>query len=357
MTVMALFRADGSARLGLGHIMRCLALAQGLEKKGVESVFVTRDYQPEVAEIIRRYRCRVESIPPDCDFPEDLLLTSGFIQQYKAGLVVTDLCNVDILARLGAYSEYLHGLKSTGKFLLTIDDLNEMYFPSDILVNPNYGAEKMKYTAGKGTKFLLGPSYFIFREEFIEAARADREINKDARNILVTMGGTDPLGLALKVAKALTAHSMGTGLSLRIVLGFGFTDSRKQELEDVLKGFAGKCELIPGSDNMAELMLRADLAITAGGLTKYETAVTGTPGIIISQVAHQADVSLEFAREGTALNLGIGTEVSEQAIAEAVNLLLRDSVLRAKMSAKGRKLVDGGGIERIITEIPAEVWS
>ena len=337
--------------------MRSLALAQGLEKKGAESIFVTRDYEPKVAEIIQRYHFSVESIPQNCNFQEDLLLTSRFAHQYGTKLIITDLCNVDTLARLGEYSEYLHGLKSIGKLLLTIDDLNEMCFPSDIVVNPNYGAEKMKYRPGKGTRSLLGPSYFIFRKEFIKAARVNRGINEDARNILVTMGGTDLLGLNLKVAKALTRMGMEAGLNLHIILGIDYTESKKQELQDILSDFAGTYELIQGSDNMAELMLWADLAITAGGLTKYETALTGTPSIIISQVAHQADLAQEFQKEGTALNLGLGTKVSEQGIAEAVSRLLRDKALRAKMSARGKKLVDGRGIERIIAEIPDEVWS
>ena len=102
-------------------------------------------------------------------------------------------------------------------------------------------------------------------------------------------------------------------------------------------------------------MLWSDLAITGGGLTKYETAVTGTPSVIISQVAHQAELAKEFEREGTALHLGLGSKVGEEDIAQAVERLLRDDALRAEMSKRGKRLVDGKGIERIISEIPQEV--
>ena len=104
-------------------------------------------------------------------------------------------------------------------------------------------------------------------------------------------------------------------------------------------------------------MLLSDLAITGGGLTKYETAVTGTPSIILSQVAHQVDLAEEFEKEGTALNLGLGTEVSQEDITEAVTRLSGDGALRAEMSRRGKRLVDGRGVERIISEIPQEVLS
>ena len=357
MSRVALFRADGSPHLGLGHIMRCLAFAQGLEKIGAKSIFVTRDYEQKVAEIIRRYKYGVEPIPKSCSFKEDLLLTSGLATRHKAKLVITDLCNSDTLANPGEYSEYLQGLKDKGKFLITIDDLNEIAFPSDIVINPNYGAENMNYESNESTKFLLGPAYFIFRREFIEAAKVDREIKKDVQNILVTMGGTDLLDLTLKVARALSKLGKTFNLNLRIVPGIDYKDAKKRELNETLKNYGGNYELIQGGDNLAELMLWSDLAITGGGLTKYETAVTGAPSILIPQVAHQAEVTKEFERGGTALNLGLGTGIDEADITDAIGRLLRDDTLRAEMSKRGKMLVNGKGIERIISEIPDEVWS
>jgi len=357
LTKLALFRTDGSQHLGLGHIMRSLAFAQGLEKIGASSVFVVRDYDHKIRELIQRYGYDVETMPKDCSFREDASLTSKLVSQHRAKLIITDLCIVDTLANLGEYGEYLQGLKDKGKFLITVDDLNEMAFPSDIVINSNYGAESMNYESSKNTKFLLGPAYFVFRQEFIEAAKVNREINKDVQNILVTMGGSDLLHLTLKVAGALTKLGRTANLNLRIILGIDYTDSKKRELREILEDFVGIYELIQGSDNMARLMLWSDLAITGGGLTKYETAVTGTPSIIIPQVAHQAELAREFEREGTALNLGLGDSVGEEDIANAIGRLLRDDTLRAEMSKRGKMLCNGKGIERIISEIPDKAWS
>lgn len=351
------FRTDGNTQIGLGHIMRCLALAQGLERIGARSTFVIRDYDRKLRELIQHYGYNMEALPKGCSTEKDLRLTLEYADRYRAEIITTDLGHAGTLAHQGEYGEYLQGLKDKGKFLITIDDLSKMEFPSDIVINPNCGAANKNYYLGGSTKFLLGPAYFIFRPEFIAAARVKRQIKKEANNILITISGSDPLDLTGKVARALAKSGKTLGLNLHIVLGIDYTKSRTRNLNKTLVNYRGNYELIQGSGSMAELMLRSDLAITGAGLTKYEAAVTGTPVIIIPQYAHLVELAEEFARKGVALNLGLGDKIKEEDIAWAVAKLLGDATLRAEMSRMGRKLVDGKGIERIIAEIPQEVWS
>jgi len=68
-------RVDASTQIGTGHLMRCLAFAQGLGNIGVNSIFVIRNYEPRVAEIIRHYKYGVELTPKSRSFKEDLSLT------------------------------------------------------------------------------------------------------------------------------------------------------------------------------------------------------------------------------------------------------------------------------------------
>ncbi len=348
---LALFRVDGSHHLGMGHVMRCLAFAQGLGKIEVKPLFVTRDYEPRISGLIRHYGYDVETMPRDISFVEDASLTSEFASRYGVNLIVTDLSHTENIANLKEYNRYFQALKAANKFMITIDDFTKTNFPHDIQIIPYYGAENINYESHGSTKLLLGPAYFIFRQEFIEGAKISREIKKDAQNILVTMGGSDLLSLTIKVARALNRLNV-TSLKLRIIIGPGFTTSVKPEVERILKGFRGDYELLLESNNMAELMLWSDLAITGGGLTKYETAITGTPTIMISQTAREAEKNKEFEREGTALHLGLGSEVDEQDMGKAIEKLLEDYALRAEMSQRGRNLVDGKGVERVISEIP-----
>jgi UDP-2,4-diacetamido-2,4,6-trideoxy-beta-L-altropyranose hydrolase len=185
------FRTDGSAEIGMGHIMRCLALAQGMEKNGARAAFIFRNYNRKVEEVVRRYGFAVKTIPTDCSWSEDLRLTLEYSDRSNSKLMITDLGNAGNMARPDEYSRYLQGLKGGGKYLIAIDDLVKTGLPADIIINPHYGIEKGRYYNGSNARLLLGPAYFIFRPEFVAAARLHWEIRAEARNVLVAMSGSE----------------------------------------------------------------------------------------------------------------------------------------------------------------------
>jgi spore coat polysaccharide biosynthesis predicted glycosyltransferase SpsG len=93
-------------------------------------------------------------------------------------------------------------------------------------------------------------------------------------------------------------------------------------------------------------MLEADVMVGSGGMSVYEIAALGTPGIILGQNAREDARMRDFARHGTVEYLGLGTEVGEEALADAVAALLADTARRRAMSDRGRALVDGFGASR-----------
>jgi len=350
-------RADGSKKLGLGHITRSIGLAESLAENDMLSIFITKDYQKNIIKFLIDKGFTVESIPADINFNEDFTITKEIIRKIKPGLIITDLCNTNTLRHINEYKKYLQNLKKMDIFLLTIDDLNNIEFPSDIVINPNYGAKNIKYkNTSYKNKYLLGPEYFIFRKEFIEAAGIDKKIRREARNLLITMGGSDQLQLNEKVLMAINNLTF-TNLNIRLIIGFDSNKLKLNKLISILRTFEGNYEFIEESDNMAEQIMWSDIAITGGGLTKYETAITGTPSIIISQVEHQHELMNKLEKFGTALYVGFGKEVTSNDIYTSIKKLLEDYSLRKKMSKRGKELFDGKGVKRILSEIPKEVFN
>ncbi len=355
-----LLRADGSHKIGTGHIMRCIALAQGFDNIGVKSIFVIKDYEKEIRDLIRDYGYDVEIVSRDRDFKEDAMLTADLASRYHAKIIITDINNINAEQEPDLYRTYLKALKDKGIFLITIEGLDEDIIagktsvPSDRIIIPYYGAEKKRHNFHDNSYLLLGPEYFIFRQDFVAAAAVKKEIKKEASNILVTLGGSDPFNFTIKVAAALTRIDR-PDLSIRIIIGASFDGSVRQEMDNIMRSFKGKYEFLFKSDKMAELMLWADIAIISSGLTKYETALTGTPSIVISHDNVHDEIMEEFEKAGSVLLMKCGKNITEEDISHAVEVLLDDPVLREKMSQRGRDMVDGKGVERIISHIPKEM--
>ncbi|MFQ5902183.1 MAG: PseG/SpsG family protein [Candidatus Binatia bacterium] len=346
---VVLLRTDGSHHIGFGHVMRCIALAEGLREIGFAPLFVVRGYNQVVSDKIRRSGFAVESFPREWTSEEDLEFTIRQVEYHQARYVVTDLNHDRVLEGPESHRRYIERLRATGPFLITIGDFNESLFPADLVINPNYGADVLPPKPSPGTRYLLGTKYFILRREFIVSCERLREIRPKANRVLVTMGGSDLLGLTDKVIRALSKVEMDPPLELCLVAGV--EDRKRQESSLAPSGFCRPPVTLVDPDNMGELMFWCDLAITGGGLTKYETAVTGSPSVVISQARHQALIMERFSNAGTAVHLGYGSDVHEDAIAEAVRTLLNDYLRRKEMSLAGKRLMDGGGLERVLQAV------
>ena len=348
----AVIRTDVSRYIGIGHVMRCLAFAECLKQYNIRPIFIIRDHEESVQEMIKREGHTYISLPTRCNFDEDLSLTLKVINQYKPIFVLTDLCNINTLEDIEGYIKYLEHLKGMSNLLVTIEDIfiNTKSHPADILVNMNYGAENIGYQNYHNSELLLGPTYFIFRDEFIKIASIKKIIKKEVKNILITMGGNDLLNLTFKVVKSLVGTDI-SNFDFKIVIGSAYSTMKKRELMSILEKSEMNYEILLSPNKMAELMLWADLAFTACGLTKYETAVLGTPNITIAQHKYEHQLMKSYDKTGCTYYLGYGKEVQKEDIIYSFNYLVSDWRKRKDMSRRGKSIANPNGKLRIINKI------
>ena len=83
----------------------------------------------------------------------------------------------------------------------------------------------------------------------------------------------------------------------------------------------------------------------------------GLPNVILILAENQRRVAVGLDRLEIALNLGWYTEISESGLAQALKMLVSNPLQRKMMSERGRQLVDGAGVDRVVSsmEKPAQL--
>jgi len=335
MSRSIILRADGSSQFGMGHIFRCIALAQGLQDKGHVPVFVVKDHAQAVLDVIRKHGFEVIAVEHTKGFTQDAQSVIETVRLHKAATVIVDLNHSATLSDEAGFENYLLSIKNSGSSIVMVDGLglecisSRRALNADVLLIPYVGAQEGTYKTIKGTALLLGTDYFPFQKDFLRVAAWPKTIAPQARRLLVSMGGGNVTHMNDKVVEAI--------LSL--------------DLPDLELKVTG----VPLSENMPELIHWADLAVTGSGLTKYEMALLGTPAIVLSLNEVHKNIMDTFAQAGSVQHLGTIEDVPVKTIADAVKQLAEDQPLRKQMSLKGKNLVDGRGAGRVIDQIPLEV--
>jgi UDP-2,4-diacetamido-2,4,6-trideoxy-beta-L-altropyranose hydrolase len=202
------FRADGNATIGLGHVVRLLALADML--RGLApGVFVVREPTPAVTHIITQAGWHIHILPTQPLQTEADWLATSFLQ--PSDVLVLDGYDFILV--------YQQRLRQTGCRLVYIDDLRAWPVVADVLINHSPGVIPADYQAPATTRLLLGPAFSLLRRPFLESAMPPQSTG-DLASVLVCFGGADPLGLTARTLMALLAVPQMSRIGLLVGAAF-----------------------------------------------------------------------------------------------------------------------------------------
>jgi UDP-2,4-diacetamido-2,4,6-trideoxy-beta-L-altropyranose hydrolase len=332
-----LFRCDGAEDIGLGHIVRCLALAEELQVGyDCRITFAVHRGKPGI-DMIKDKGYPVITVINNLDFFNQEEFLKNAVQESGCNVVIMDF-------RENISLDFLHSLHMQGIILVDIDDPQEKRLAADLAFYPPVPQVKRMDWSGFQGQLMVGWEWVILRKEFTAMANQQR-IPNDKLHLLVTMGGSDPAGFTLMVIEALDL--LEDDFDTTIVLGAAF--SREEKLQSLLLKTKRKFRILRNVQNMAAIMAQVDLAIASFGMTAYELACMGVPALYICLTDDHADSCQAFVDTGVAVNLG--RDHSIEKMANQVSLLLWDGKYRDDMKANGRILIDGYGTQRIGAEI------
>ncbi len=319
MSVVAL-RVDGGKDIGMGHIMRTIALANDLKKKqeNKEVFYITKD-DPKAVNKLKENDFEVVVIDRNLSYEKEIEEVKEIIKKRKVDKLITDSYEID--------QNYLIEMRKVVDKLITIHDYAPFAFPSHVVINGNAYAEDLDYESLYGdTEFLLGTDYLFLREEFRNLP--DIEVRDKVQNILVTVGGYDMRNLTPKIIKALNELDLDEiddqyldkeNLHIDVVIGPSF-DNLKEIIKEV-KISSLDISLNFNVKKMSKLMVRSDIAISSGGSTLYELAVTKTLALVLLQAENQVRVAEKLDGKSV-INLGYEDKIIN--IAEGIIDLIRN---------------------------------
>ena len=339
---MLLIRADASTQMGTGHVMRCLALAQAWQDKGGQVTLAATTFPPALGERLASEGLTLVTLTAEPGSPDDAQQTAEHARALGATWVIVDGY------QFGA--AYQRALKDAGLRVLFMDDYGHAgTYCADIVLNQNsYAHEGLYVQRASHTRLLLGPQYVLLRREFWPWRGWRRETSEVARKVLITMGGSDPDNVTLKVIRALDQIE-APGLEVTVIVGGG--NPHFTEIEAAAQISRHQIKVERNVSDMPTLMAWADVAVTAGGSTCYELAFMGVPALIIVLAENQQPGAAALAEAGIAWNFGWHSHVEALVLAVSLNQIFGDAATRTMMAQCGQALIDGHGSVRIVAEL------
>jgi UDP-2,4-diacetamido-2,4,6-trideoxy-beta-L-altropyranose hydrolase len=333
-----LIRADANSQIGSGHVMRCLALAQAWQDAGGRAIFLVAESTAAIRRRLAAERCEVVSIGVPVGSAEDAHQSAEFAQRYEADWVVIDGYRFD--------SAFHRQIRLAGHRLLCVDDEGACEeYVADIVLNQNLNARASWYGTREKDRLLIGPRFCLLRREFARWRESERSISSDARKILITLGGSTPVDLGVRVIESLELMALEDLIAVFVV---GGSTRNAAPLQQCARRSKAKISFASDAPDMAILMSEADVAISAAGSTCWELCMLGLPSVLIDLAPNQTPIAREMHRLGCALHVGSAETVTAEEIARAVNTLLNSREMRNGFSKKMRDLVDGRGAERVL---------
>ncbi len=355
------FRTDAGTTVGTGHLMRCLALAEGLRTAGAECLFLCRDGIGALAQKIAEGGHRLHVLPEADErlrasdgkrLAHDLWLPGGWQQDLDACLdalaaePVTDWLVVDHYALDRRWET---GMRAVARHVMAIDDLADRDHDCDLLVDQNLMpamASRYDGLLAPRCRPLLGPRYALLRREFSCPDETPRAARGAAPRLLVMFGGADAADLTIRTVQAL-AH-IGWQGPVDVVAGPLYP--ALASLRSAIKALPA-AELHAPAGDVAALMRAADLAVGSPGVASWERCACALPSLTIAQAMNQEKVGEVLAEAGGHWYLGRADDVSDDELEDALRVLGINFFVRQAMSAVAISICDGQGVKRVTRQM------
>jgi spore coat polysaccharide biosynthesis predicted glycosyltransferase SpsG len=356
MTFHVVLRCDGGPGIGVGHVVRCLAVGEELVARGhrVSLIGHVSDVPWLEAQLAE---AGIPVLAPSGS-------VAGLVQQVHdldADAVALD--GYDLPAPLG------RALRDSSLAVLAFVDGNFGAEQSaDVYVDQNLGAASQE-EHGRAVN-LLGLDYVVFRDSVLRhrppgpvhdessptANTTSRRSDGDrVPRVLAVFGGTD----AFAAGPTIVPVVLATGDPVHVI-AVGANPELTEQIATAPTGPGQVVEVIRPTPDLAAVAVTCDVAVTAAGTSIWELMCLGVPTAVVCVVDNQRVGYDAVVAQGVASGLGMLETLRRDpgARSRAVAILqrlLNDPVEQAERAKRGMALIDGKGRTRVADALIAAV--
>lgn len=360
MTLQVAFRCDASIQIGTGHVMRCLALAEGLAYRGASVSFLMRKQLGDLESLLRGNRHSIHWLPEigDAEAGDAQEGDPAYVHWLRGGTARDAGDTQHILSHLqphwlivdhyGIDRKWERAVKR-GCRLLVIDDLADREHDCDILLDQNLGRTERDYLKLVPVQCLklVGPQFALLRPEFERLRLKSLEMRRtrDLKNILVNFGGVDEENYSGRTLDALKRCSLTPESTITVVMGA--TSPSVELVKSKAAELPCNVRVLVGVSNMAELMVESDLGIGAAGSTAWERCCVGLPSIVLALADNQQLVAQSLLDAGAALIVEDINQLDER-LPEVFEEAKRK---RQSLSRNAASICSGAGVRHVVKHL------
>ncbi|QCJ40991.1 UDP-2,4-diacetamido-2,4,6-trideoxy-beta-L-altropyranose hydrolase [Bacillus sp. S3] len=342
------FRVDSSTKIGTGHVVRCLTLADELSKNGHNITFICRRLTGHSVHLINN-KCYASHL---LHYREDQENFQWKIDADETITILTEtLAPIDwlIIDHYEISKEWEASLLPYVKKIMVIDDLANREHVCDMIVDQTFGETGERYQGLLPSSCigLFGLDFAILRPQFREHRKNSFHINNNLITIHVFFGGNDYKGHTGKFSNLILKHF--PKLFVKAVIGENYLNI--DSIHELSKKYGNRFQWKQNIENMAEYMAECDLAIGAAGSTTWERACVGLPAAYLSINSNQIKILETLEKRGFCRYFGDADTLEENQFIIQTQRFISDKNLTNAMYQKCIQSVDGFGTKRIFESL------
>ncbi|MFN0031726.1 MAG: UDP-2,4-diacetamido-2,4,6-trideoxy-beta-L-altropyranose hydrolase [Flavobacteriales bacterium] len=330
-------RCDGGTQIGMGHVVRCMALADMLSPQ-FEVSLVMQQTDDTIVHWLQRAGYVVQFIARTDDFISDSANLLALL--HEPTIIVLDGYHFD--------TAYQQAIKNEHHQLVAIDDLHAWHQVADVVINHADGVSESSYSKEFYTKLLLGLRYVLLRQEFLHLTISHQHRNT-IEKFFISMGASDVHNNTMRFANALLALDNVKQIHLMV----SNVNPKLPEIKSLAEQHTKLVHLHADIDaaQLVRLLAQVDLVICPASSISLEACAVGV-GLAVGHTADNQQGNLNgLIKAGVATNFGNMNELSEEDFITQIKSICHHPAMLNAQIERQRTLLDGKSGERLVEEM------